>query len=180
MSRTRSSTSWYKSAAAGAGLLALAACGFQPLYGRSGQTTAVAELQTIHVQETISRDGQILRNRLIERLNPRAIPAEVRYSLTLEVAQTKVGLAIQADARITRYNLTMTAKYGLKRLSDNHVLINGHARVIGAYNVVDSEYATLVAEKNAVERVARELSDEIHTRLSAYFISAEAKAARDG
>ena len=43
------------------------------------------------------------------------------------------------------------------------------ARAIAPYNVVDSQFATLSAERDAQERAAREVGEDIRTRLGLYF-----------
>jgi hypothetical protein len=86
---------------------------------------------------------------------------------TLHRAQE--GLAIQENTQITRYNYTLTARYELRDAVSNEVLDKGTARAIAAYNVVDSQFGTQSAERDAQERAAREVGEDIRLRIGLYF-----------
>lgn len=45
----------------------------------------------------------------------------------------------------------------------------GQSRSIASYNVVDSQFATLSAQRDAEERAAVELSEDIKLRLAIFF-----------
>jgi LPS-assembly lipoprotein len=152
-------------------LLALGACGFRPLYGdadRGGAGTA-PQLQQILVNPIPDRLGQVLRNDLVDRLSPSGAPDRPRYRLSVAIATTKEGLAITKDESITRFNLRISATYVLYDAQSNTEVTRGISRTIAAYNVVQSQFATLVAEKDAESRAARELSEDIRTRLAVFF-----------
>lgn len=151
--------------------LALAGCGFQPLYGarERGGPGSVEALTQISVDPIPDRIGQILRNNLVDRFNPRGEPDRARYRLAVKVIVSKEGLAITKDESITRFNLRITAIFALLEADSGKELHRGIARTIAAYNVVDSQFATLSAEKDAEARAARELSDDLRTRLAVYF-----------
>jgi len=57
----------------------------------------------------------------------------------------------------------------LTRIQDQKILYETSLRATSAFNVVDSEFATLSAERDAEERAARDLSGEVVTRLALYF-----------
>lgn len=152
-------------------LLALAACGFRPLYGdpdRGGAGTA-PQLGEILVNPIPDRLGQILRNDLVDRLTPSGSPDRPRYRLSVVIATSKEGLAITKDESITRFNLRISATYVLYDAASNAEITRGISRTIAAYNVVQSQFATLAAEKDAESRAARELSEDIRTRLAVFF-----------
>ncbi len=151
-------------------LVALAGCGFAPMYGRRGGSAVAARLAALEVGPIADRLGQILRNDLIDRLTPRGEPRRPQYRLRVEIAGTTTQpLAIQSDATITRYNLLLDVNFALIEARTGRELYRDRTRTIGSYNTVRSDFATLVAEQDTARRVAREASDEIHTLLGVFF-----------
>jgi len=157
----------------GAGLLAatLGACGFQPLYGENaGGARTDVELAQIQVMEIdYDRTGQDVYNALIERLSPGGEPAAPDYQLRVTLRERREGVAIERDASITRYNYQLLAHYSLVDMRSGNVIHEGDSRSIASYNVVDSQFATLMAQRDAEERAATELSEDIKLRLAIFF-----------
>ena len=152
--------------------LILAACGFQPLYG-GGQGVmdgaVMADMAAVRIAPISDRVGQIVRNDLLDRLNPFGQPASPQYSLFVALEEAKEGLAIQIDDTVTRFNLTLTANYSLNEAATGVVLASGSVRATAAYNVLRSDFANVIAERDAQRRAARVVSDELKTRLAVYF-----------
>ena len=63
----------------------------------------------------------------------------------------------------------MNASFILSEISTGTQLYTAKAVSVGSYNVVDSEFAAIVAENNAAERAAREISEEILVLLVVFF-----------
>jgi LPS-assembly lipoprotein len=78
-------------------------------------------------------------------------------------------LGIQLDDVITRFNLTLTARFELVDATDGRVLYEDQVRRIASYNVSRQPYATLSAEVDAERRVANEVGSNIRTVLAVYF-----------
>ncbi|MBP6011520.1 MAG: hypothetical protein KBA31_04760 [Alphaproteobacteria bacterium] len=150
--------------------LSLGACGFRPLYG-TGTTPEGMETYfgQVFVENIPGRQGVHLRNQLMDALTPAGTPGSAAYRLTIKLEDLKEGLAIQENTQITRYNYLLTAKYELRDSVSGEVLDKGTARAIAAYNVVDSQFATQSAERDAQERAAREVGEDIRLRLGLYF-----------
>lgn len=148
----------------------VSACGFHPLYATDTTPEGMTQYYSQVLVEPIQgRQGVHLRNQLLDAFTPGGTPTSAAYRLTIKLEDQKEGLAIQADTRITRYNYNLTAKYELKDSVSGKVLDKGIARAIAAYNVVDSQFATLSAERDAQERAAREVGEDIRIRLGFYF-----------
>ena len=149
---------------------ALSACGWRPLYGTdpAGRST-VAEMQTIAIQRIPDRVGQILHNHLRDRLTPRGVPRAPRYSLSVKVAISKIGLAIEPDAEITRSNFRLQASFQLIDLRTRRAVLTGSTFSVGSFNLVRSDFANVVAEQDVERRTAREVSDQIATRVAIFF-----------
>ena len=150
-------------------LVALAACGFRPLYGRSENYALTQELAHISITSIEDRKGQIVHNFLLDRLNPNGRRADTRYTLKVSVSQTTEEIGLKFTEEATRAKLTLIARYSLTRDTDGKVLAEGSVRSVNNYNISDSEFSRVASERDATERAAREVSDEIKTRLSLYF-----------
>lgn len=160
----------FKLGACAAALLVLAGCGFRPLYGqRADGTSTVAQLESIAIGPMPGRLGQLLRNDLLDRLNPRGRPERPRYRLDVELSRFREGLAIRKDEQITRANLRLTASYQLRDLSSGQPALRGRTQSTASFNLVRSDFANVIAEQDAERRGARQLSDQIMTRLAVFF-----------
>lgn len=161
--------SFRKSALILAFCLLPSACGFQPLYQSSGKNANVTpQLANIYIEPLAGRTGQIVRNHLLDIMTPRGIPAKPEYVLSIKLSEIKKGLAIEQDDSVTRYNFTLKANYFLKKPGSNEIIHSGFAWSIASYNILQSDFANLSAEKNAKKRTARSISDELKNQLAVY------------
>jgi LPS-assembly lipoprotein len=157
-------------------LLALAACGFQPLYGQRSVSGGpiTQEFAAIRIVPIAERTGQMLYNELRDRLNPTGKPADPRYILQVDLVETREELAYRGDETATRANLHLTAHYQLRRAvsqstnsaGNDEVVTEGEARITTSYDILESQYATLVSIDDARARSVRVLSDDIRARLA--------------
>ncbi len=154
-------------------LLFIQACGFQPLYGVSS-STAMSEFDHIKVESIPDRVGQLLHNRLLTALNPKGRPKNPLYVLTVKVHESSTSLAVRKSAFATRANLNVKAGFGLTTIKTGESLYSGASVITVSYNILDSEFATLAAEKDARSRAVREVSHGIRNQLGVYFSRAQA------
>lgn len=158
----------------------LSGCGFSPLYGRSdiavvpGKQDASLvrdELASIHIEPipVPARLGLTVRNNLLDLLTPDGEPGDPAYKLTVQLFEQSEGLAIQEDSSITRYNYRLRARFVLVDAKSGQVIQSGEESTVAAYNVADSQFATLSAEKDVRTRAARELSQTLRVRLGIGF-----------
>ena len=158
-----------KFAAAVLATLILSGCGFTPLYAtRTASGPMSVEFAAIRIEPIPDRLGQNVRNNLIDLLNGGVEPDAPSYRLTVRLTEDREGLAIERDTSITRYNYSLVAFYELRDAQDE-IVESGTARAIAAYNVVESQFATLTAEKDAQMRAAREVAETIRLRLASGF-----------
>lgn len=147
-----------------AALLALAGCGFRPMYGPS----LSPQLATVYVEPVPEREGYELRNTLIDLLGSNGVMTGKRYRLTIHLKQTSRGVALQNDAAITRYNDTLDVEYTLTDMAGNRVT-TGSQTSLSAYNVAASPYATLAAQRDSSRRAAMAIAERIRVDLAAHF-----------
>lgn len=154
--------------------LLLAGCGYRPLYGERGASgvSVVDELALVHIEAIPDRIGQQLYNMLRERLNPQGKPAEPKYSLKVTLTELRENLFLEKDETATRANLTLKADFTLSRIEGGEVITKGLSRAVSSYDILASQFASVVSEDDARLRGARAISDEIKTRV-ALALSAE-------
>lgn len=129
----------------------------------------VAELEQIRITPIENRVGQIVHNSLLDLLNPRGRPARPRYELQVTLRENIARLAVERNAFATRANLNLHASFLLTDRATGQRLYSSRDTVIGSYNLYDSDFATLSAERDARRRAALEISQIIRTKLAAYF-----------
>lgn len=150
-------------------LLALGACGFQPLYGSRGATNTPDEFAAIEIQPIKDRIGQELHNNLLDMLNPRGEAAAPKYELVVTLTENREELAVQKTAFATRANLTMTASFTLREGKTKKGVTGGSSVAVSSYDVLRSDFATLAAEKDARSRALLRIAEDIRTRLALHF-----------
>jgi LPS-assembly lipoprotein len=151
------------------GCLVVGACTLRPLLHATGDAGVRDELEAIRIVGLDGRLGQLVRNALLDELNPAGVDAPSRYILDVDLERGAQALGIQTDNVITRFNLTLTARFELIDPKDGQVLYQSTVQRIASYNVSDQPYATLSAEVDAERRVAREVGSNIQTLLAVHF-----------
>ncbi|TYO88870.1 LPS-assembly lipoprotein [Oceanicella actignis] len=140
----------------------LGACGFAPM-NRAGSGPARA-LGAIALDVPTDRLGFALREALERRLGRAAPDAPLR--LTAELSFSSSGLAITDDNSITRYVLRGRSRYILTG-GEDFAPVSGFVEAVTAYSATGSLFATRAAERDAQERLARELGERIADRVLA-------------
>ena len=160
-----------RSALAAVGLLlaslAVSACGLRPLYQGGGQGAVAQTLRQVDVGAIGGRAGWLVRTALVDRLQAPEGGA-IRYRLEVELDDRITGFGIRSDDAVTRERRTLRARYRLIDASVGTVLIDATAGSDAGIDVVSSEYATVAAEQTALERLSREIADQIVSRIALY------------
>ena len=154
-----------------AGALALSGCGFQPIYATQGDATPVNS--QIHLERLVAPEN--VASTIEDAINARVVNNDntaPRYELYVQATERATRLAVQIDATVTRYNYTLQARYWVRDKQTGEV-VRGVARVITSYNIVNSQYSTLFAERTAIEKAARQLAEKIERDILIRFSRAE-------
>jgi LPS-assembly lipoprotein len=152
-----------------AGCLTLAGCTLRPLLHTTNDAGVRGELEAISIVGLDDRLGQLVRNALLDELNPTGVEVPTRYILDVDLDRSAQALGIQVDNTITRFNLTLTARFELLDPKNGQVLYESNVQRVASYNVSLQPYATLAAEIDAEHRLAREVGDNIGTLLAVHF-----------
>lgn len=153
-------------------LILLGNCGFQPLHGKTSPNYNIINAMSYVTVSAISdRAGQLVRNRLLDRLHPVGAAERPVFQLSVSLKENRDGIAFQQDDRATRFNLHLRAQFELIDTRTDKLLLKGNSRAIAAYNVVRSDYANLINRQDARRRAAEIVADSIQSRISLYFHS---------
>ncbi len=157
----------------GMGLLGLAGgvagCGFRPVYGTGGAdggADAAEDLAATQVGIIADREGQILHNLLLDRFNPRGRPTEPRHSLSTAVSIAISELGTQIDETTTRSQVTVSATSTLNAFGEAHSF---RSRIVATFSTTESEYASSVAEQDAIKRAMVVIADDIRLQVATFF-----------
>ena len=150
----------------------LTACGFRPLYGESSQQqqSAAAELSNVRIGNIPDREGQYLRNALIDRFYQHGYPQNPRYTLEVSpVIETRTDLDITKSADTTRSQLKLRTTIVLRDTYDNKTVLKRDLLSVTSYNTLQSQYTTRVSEENTRLNALDDLARQIELQLSLYF-----------
>ena len=161
--------------------LALTACGFHPLYSKSGSDPGMREeFASITVDPLKDRQGQEIHNALIKTLTPEGPPAEPHYHLFVTYQVTESQAALSTDETATRDVMRFLILY--KLYEGNTVLTSGTFPEVFSYNFLSEQFSNVGAQEDIRARVSDQIAIEVHNRLAIYFTDAaqhKAKAAAD-
>ena len=146
--------------------LPLTGCGLRPLYGAGGSGAVAQSLRSIEVGPIGGRAGWLVRTALEDRLAPGQGPK--RYRLEVELDDQIIGFGVRADDAETRERRTLRARYRLVEQAKGTVVLDATAGSDVGIDVVSSEYAVVAAEQTALDRLSKELADQIVTRLALF------------
>jgi LPS-assembly lipoprotein len=153
-------------------VLSLSACGFHPVYGVNKYTaTGVEEhLSQIEIAGIPDREGQFLRNALIDRFYHTGRPAHPLYTLSVTpISESTRDLDITIDSDTTRGQLALTTTMQLIDKKTGEAVLKRNLRSIASYNIIDSEFANRVSEANTRENALNDLARQIEEQLALYF-----------
>lgn len=148
--------------------LTLPGCGFTPLYGDAGVSTA---LSRIVVNTPDTRAGFELRQQLEDALalDRNQLPA---WRLNTEMTQRRIPLGRRIDDTVTRYELTVVVAYALTPVTGGETLIDS-VTATTTYAAADQAYAGVAAQRDGEERVVAEAARLIRLDLARLIGSVE-------
>ena len=148
--------------------------GFRPLYASPAVvgTDVNEKLAQIDIAPIPGRVGQRLRNELIYQSTAGDYPAEPGYRLNIAIREsiTATLVRIDGDSLGSIYNLD--AAFVLIRLSDNVVMLEGKSYGRAPFQRFDSVFANVRARKEAEDRAARTVGEDLKSRLAAFLSGA--------
>ena len=147
--------------------LPLGGCGLRPLYSGGGAGPVAQSLRAVEVAPIGGRAGWLVRTALEDRLGGDRDNSR-RYRLEVTLDDQIIGFGVRMDDAETRERRTLRARYRLVEVDRGTVVLDATAGSDAGVDVVSSEYATVAAEQSALERLSREVADQIVTRLAQF------------
>ena len=155
----------------------LAGCGFQPLHQATfvnNQHHTVNEaLALVKIGTIADREGQILRNYLLDTMNPNGQPTFPKAKLEIVLNHTQETVSVRRDGTTERYRSVYQATVKLRDAATSQVLLSDVITASNAYYIGDSSavsaYSTNIAEKDAREKSLRLIADQVYLLLAAYY-----------
>ena len=148
-------------------LLLFSNCGYKPIYSTTNKNSD--EFLYIKIKNIEDRSGQILKNELFKQLNPENKRSLTKYHLSIKIGEDSEALAYRKDMSATRTNLKITAKYSLRSIKNGNIIFESTTESISSYDIVESIYATIIAEKDARKKALKIISDTIINELAIFF-----------
>lgn len=140
--------------------LPLAACNFTPVYGPGGSGEIIRN--QIRVAEPETR----LEFELVARLEDR-LGTGSSYTLDYDIEGSTRDLAIDEDEVINRINLVGTLTFTVREAGTGTSVQTGEVSTFTSYATTESPVATESARRDAEDRLAVALADQLVTRLIA-------------
>lgn len=154
-------------AAALLGLVLLTGCQLQPLYGGGVNGPVQSTLASVQVAPIQGEAGWLMGNALRDRLET-GKDAAPRYRLEVRLDDSIAGLGVRRDDSVARERRTLRARYQLVEISTGTVVLDATAGSDAGIDVVGSEYATIAAERSALERLSGIVADQIVARVARF------------
>jgi len=156
----------------------LTGCGFSPMYGQhsasenasaSGAPSVTSQLSQIDIAVIPDREGQLLRNHLIDRLYHNGYPSNPIATLKVTaITETRTELDLTRSSDATRAQLRLQSTM---TLVDNKsaTLLTRTVQSVTSFNILGSEFASRVTEQAARESALNDLARQIELNLSLYY-----------
>jgi LPS-assembly lipoprotein len=148
--------------------LAVAGCGFRPLYAPRGPQDWDPDLAAISVSVIRDRPGQILALALRESLNPGGNSVPARWRLDTRLSVTRGDLGIQRNATTTGSEVFVNATFTLTDIKTGKPVYTSSSRANADYDRLVDAYATQVGGDDAQDRALRQVADEMALRLALF------------
>ncbi|MEO0465397.1 MAG: LPS assembly lipoprotein LptE [Pseudomonadota bacterium] len=139
-----------RTAALIAGLIALSACGFQPVHGpelSSGSTN-------ISIEEIDGRTGHALRKALLQE-TASGVPGVESAVISVNLSESLQRIGFNSDGVSTRSSITLRGQYVVDMGDD---ALSGQEQSVVYYSVPASPYGDISAQNDAAERAANVLA----------------------
>ena len=147
--------------------LSLSACTVQPLYGPTPAGSLVqAALPAIAIAPADDRVEQEVRNRLIFAFTGGGAAAPALYDLSLSTSVSDVGLGSTLAGVAFGNSLRVTVTYVLTEKSAGRVVARATLTAAAAYERSNQSFANLRARRDAEDRAAASVADQIRTAIA--------------
>ncbi len=148
--------------------LLLAGC-LHPMYGTVGEGGQIAEeLKAIEIEPISGRLGHYLADDLIFALNGTGSHVLAKYKLVVTTSEgVQTPLVDTVTGLVTGSTVTVSANYVLTPMDGGPPIVKGKTFVAASYDRTSQRFSDMRAARDAEQRDARQLAEQIHTLLAA-------------
>jgi hypothetical protein len=115
------------------------------------------------------RDGQILRNYLVDILTPAGSPCCPKYVLEICLTDTITDIGVNRDETASRKNAKMTANLTLRDCKTQKIVYTHTTSAINSFAILSQNYfSDLTAEEYAKKEALRLLAEKISLLIFTY------------
>lgn len=150
-------------------LLALAGCGWRPLYGTTASGADLQDvMRTVDISTIPGRVGQQIRNELIYDTTGGGEAGVPEYRLDIAIRESVLNTLVDNTGDPQSQTYQLYSQFKLVRLNDNKVVLKGNSNARAAYDKVDSVFADIRARRDAENRAAKTIADAVRLRMAAF------------
>ena len=122
----------------------------------------------VEVLEVTNRVGQQVRNKLIFALNGGKEPIGAAHSLKLIAVANKAAISVVTSTKApTAAQVTVSVIYTLKEKTKGEIIATGTRQAIASYDRTNQSFANQRAERDAEDRAANEVAEQLRLLISA-------------
>ena len=150
---------------------ALSACGFKPMYGQNSgaAVSTTTAFKTVDIVNIPDRNGQMLRNNLVDRMTPRGASSAPVYKLNVINLQESIrGLDVTVRSDTTREQMKISGTLVFTDVASGEILMEKPLSVRGSYNILESEYTSRVSRQDLREDLIEKLARQIERSVAVY------------
>jgi len=156
-------------------LLLLSSCGFRPLLSESQPTTKA--LNSVEVSIIRDREGQQLRNRLLDFMNPHGYAINTKYRLDVQLVEAKRELSFRKDLVARRQELSLKAYFNVVDLNTGKVIFKNFSESYNSFSLGPksdfASFSSYISEKSARERMVEILAQDIRLQVGSFLLHHE-------
>ena len=151
-------------------LMMVTACGFTPVHSPSGKNDVDVALSGIDIAIIPNREGQYVRNELIDRINYNGYATNPTHRLIVSpIKERSVEIGLDKDDEASRAQLRESTTMRLIDIQTNKVVLQRSVNSVTSYNILAGQFTTYVNEEDAREQALSALANNIVTELELYF-----------
>jgi len=145
----------------------LAGCGFQPLYGSGPNGVQLDDvMRTVTIAPIPGRVGQRIRNELIFGTTGGGYADASVYRLQIAIKESVKDVFVARTGESEGRAYRLIASFKLIRLEDEAEVVSGQSVGRAAYDNLDSAFADVRARRDAENRAAKSVAQDIQTRIA--------------
>lgn len=147
-------------------LVFMTACGFKPMHASTGLGVSGIAFSDISVRTPGNEKIDFLvKQALRDRVGDNA---DAPYILQIRPKLSRDGIGIRGDDIASRYDLNLISLVELMDAKSGDILWTDTVKTISTYSAPQDPYATISAQNNATELVARNAAERILIALARY------------